>query len=217
MYSRWNNYVTEPFISHIDRDKVKIIFEIGARECQFTGELLDYYNKCEKIYSFECNPLTIEQCIEKTKNDKRIVFNAFGISEFFEKMPFHVTCTDGDFGFSSVFMPTGHEKNIIGVYDVPCMNVDSYCTMNNIKDIDLVAMDIEGNELNMMKGSIFMLPYIRYIICEVQDIRRFDGGTETNPLRSEITDFLKDYGFVEKVTTCNGYYGDSLYVNERML
>jgi len=50
-------YLKDKFTSLIDKSKVKLIFEIGSRDCLDAIDLNNYYN-C-KVYAFECNPMAL--------------------------------------------------------------------------------------------------------------------------------------------------------------
>jgi len=206
MYHHHNNYVKPDFTSHLDINNIKTIFEIGARECRYTNELLHFYNKCTKIHSFECNPYTISDCF-KNSGDPRIVFNNIAVSDKEGFIEFHPTCTEGDFGFSSEFIPEGHEKNVKETIKVPCITLDHYTSSRNITNIDLIVMDIEGGELKAFKGATQTLKIVKDIIVEVSQEQRFGNG----PLFDEITKFLKENNFKRVVYSGNNQVGDCLY------
>jgi FkbM family methyltransferase len=215
MIDPWNVYIQEDFTKFIDKSKVKIILEIGARECGYTQDIIDYYNFCEQVHCFECNPLTKGICldnIERLKksgtNIKRVQFNSFGISSKEERLPFYPVLVGCDYGSSSAgFFPREKFHSLqTARFDVDCTTIDDYCREQYILP-DLLLMDIEGGELKALEGGKKSLHNVSYIIMETQDVQRNDNS----PLRSEITAFLKDFGFKEVYTTCKGYFGDSIY------
>ena len=56
----------------IDRKKIKIIFEVGSRDGLDAISLSNEY-PMSQVYSFECNPLTINTCKTNIENSlKRI-------------------------------------------------------------------------------------------------------------------------------------------------
>ena len=66
------NYLDNHFTSKIDKDKIKIIFELGSRDLLDAISLKEYYNP-EIIYSFECNPDCIIECKKNLKDIKDII------------------------------------------------------------------------------------------------------------------------------------------------
>jgi FkbM family methyltransferase len=220
MIDPWNVYIDKNYVNFIDKTRVKVIFEIGARECGYTQDIINCYNFCEEIHCFECNPYTIDACKKNinqlqrpNKTFKKIILNPLGLSSCKEKLNFFPVLVDGDYGSSSAgFFPTEKAHSLISdrQCEIECITIDDYCKKEKIKSIDLMCIDIEGNELKAFQGAKEILHTTSYIITETQDVRR----NENTPLRSEISDYLLSYGFKEAYTTCDGYFGDSLYINE---
>jgi FkbM family methyltransferase len=223
MIDPYNIYIKESFTKFIDVTKVKTILEIGARECGYTQEILDFYSLCEELHSFECNPHTVSICEQNIKdlkknhkNLKKVKFNAKGVSSKEEELTFFSVNVGGDYGSSSAgFFPTEKQHSLIKEdIKVKCIDIDTYCKENNIDKVDMILIDIEGGELKAFQGAINTLKNVSYIIAEVQDVQR----NENTPLRKDINDFLKQYNFKEMYTTCNlekgQIFGDSIYVKQ---
>ena len=214
----YNCYTKEEFTRFIDVNKIKTIFEIGARECGYTQDIVDHYTSCVNLHCFECNPLTIDLCkqnvnkINKLQNKslKQIKLNNLGISSVEEVVKFYPVLVGNDYGSSSAgFHPTEKSHSIINRdIEVKCTTIDIYCEQNSISSVDMILIDIEGGELKAFEGAKNILPTVSYIIAETQDVMR----NKDTPLRSDIAEYLSQFGFVEKYTTCNGYFGDSLFV-----
>jgi FkbM family methyltransferase len=58
-------YLKKEITKYINNEKVKVIFEIGSRDCLDAINLYKHYNV--KVYAFECNPLAIKICKENLK------------------------------------------------------------------------------------------------------------------------------------------------------
>ena len=81
-------YLDERFTRHVNKSDVKIIFEVGARYGDESLELKQIFPGA-KIYSFECNPLTIGICKETLHGQHDIYFNDFGLGDKNESLPFY--------------------------------------------------------------------------------------------------------------------------------
>lgn len=213
-----NIYINDLYTRYIDIKNIKTIFEIGAMECDYTQELIDCYTSCEALHIFECNPYTVNRCHNNIANLKRnnsnikkVTFNNIGLSSRPEKLKFYpVLNCDNVYGSSSVgFFPTEQKHNLLSSKEctINCSTIDNYCKQEKIQAVDLLLMDIEGSELKALQGAIEILPTVSNIILETQDVRRY----ENTPLRIEIKNFLIDFGFKELYTTCDGYFGDSIF------
>lgn len=74
---------------------------------------------------------------------------------------------------------------------------------------NFINMDVQGYELEVLKGSLRMLNHIDYVMCEVNN----DEVYEDCCMITEIDEFLKPYGFkrVEE-NWLGGCWGDAFYV-----
>lgn len=66
---------------------------------------------------------------------------------------------------------------------VPARTLNSILSENNICNVDFFSLDVEGYELEVLKGIDFNKIYIRYILVEILDYKD----------KAKIDDFLKKY------------------------
>ena len=52
------------FLKYIQHDKIRTVFEVGARDCLDTIALAHHYPNAI-VYSYECNPNTTPLCKER--------------------------------------------------------------------------------------------------------------------------------------------------------
>ena len=75
-------------------------------------------------------------------------------------------------------------------------------------------MDVQGYELEVLKGGIKTLENIDYVYCEVNR----DEVYENNALIQEIDEFLSSYDLVRVETDwMGGTWGDAFYINQKFL
>jgi FkbM family methyltransferase len=101
-------------------------------------------------------------------------------------------CLDGSEPLSSL-RPISRDLNIKSrVIKVPTVSLDDYVKKSGISSIDFIKIDVEGGELDVLKGAMNTIKKFRPIImCEVQDVRTQQWGYSS----SEILNFLKDCGY----------------------
>jgi FkbM family methyltransferase len=199
------------FVNKINKNDVKTIFELGSRDLDDAIKLYNYFN-C-KIYSFECNPDCLIECNkrlskfnENQKNKIILVEKAISLTNgdvsFY---PFDLNKYN-NMGSSSMFKidfskrnkndpdynRTNPQKEII----VPGIRLDTFISENNITDIDLLCIDLQGYELNALKSLGNNLHNVKYIITECSIKNTYIGGCSFK----ELYIYLKNYGF-EYVTS----------------
>lgn len=91
---------------------------------------------------------------------------------------------------SSLLKPT--TKKIIQEADITVISVDDWAKQEDIKRIDIVKLDLQGNELNALKGmENFLIKTIKAILLEVS----FENDYENTPTLYDIGEYLETYGF----------------------
>lgn len=94
--------------------------------------------------------------------------------------------------------------------DVKMIRLDDY--HNDISPMNFLNMDVEGYELEVLKGAKGHLSHIDYIVCEVSSEERYKGQA----LVGEIDKFLAPFGFDRMETNWGGInWGDAFYVKNR--
>ena len=181
-----------------DTNDVKTIFEIGANNLEDT-KIFNKYFQNAKIYAFEPRfkkPMVIGENVK--------VYNMALSDKIESNSPFFVI--EGWEGASSLLMPK-KEKGVpwtlekkVKKIEVDVTTANSFGKQNNIDSIDLVWMDVQGNELRVLKGMTDYLPNIKMIQTEA-GVREY---YENHTLFHEIKDFLSDYGFTVVYNTLEG-------------
>jgi FkbM family methyltransferase len=200
------SYLDNIFVNNIDKNKINTIFELGSRDLLDAIKLFNYYN-C-KIYSFECNPDCLVECNKNLlesndtiKKNIQLIDKAVSITNndiFF--YPFDLTKYD-NMGSSSLLKITFKNRNI----DDPDYNkenpqteitvkgirLDTFMFNNNISNIDLLCIDLQGYELNALKSLDNNLYNVKYIIVECSISNTYIGGCSF----VELNDYLTKYNF----------------------
>ena len=194
-------YLNSKFTRHTPKN-VKTIFEVGARDGLDSIALSEYYDE-SKVYSFECNPNTIQTCITNLKNRSRINFYSFGLGDTKTKESFF-PYTINNTGASSFFRRIDFNTTQSIIPEIEIETISNFCKDKNLDHIDLLCMDTQGYELNILKGCGELIRKINFIIIEEpkRDPNRTylpEGHSKYlgAPSAYEIQDFLKSNNFIE--------------------
>lgn len=169
-----------------------MIFDVGANQGVFTDEMLARYGAPE-LYLFEPIPTLCEVMREKYrgKGNVRVLQYAAGNKNGTEQ--FNIT---DNVVSSSVLSPEEstlmyHEKALI-VKDRISVEVRKLADFaKDVGAIDIVKLDIQGYELEALRGFDHYLADVRSIICEVE----FFSVYRAQPLFAEVEMFLRNNGF----------------------
>ena len=203
-----STYTNNIFTRYISQNNVNIIFELGSRDLIDGIQMLNYYRKTNKLYSFECNPTCVEKCIalyktlsDTVKDKVDIVTKAVSL----ENGPISFMMVDENLmdncGASSIYEidfsnriksdPDRNRNPVQKKITVDSIRLDTFCNNNNIKNIDLIAMDLQGYELNALKSLGLLLQNVKYIITETCIQSTYKEGCNFK----ELYEFLSQNGF----------------------
>jgi FkbM family methyltransferase len=168
-----------------------LIIDIGANSGQFT-KVSNYFYPTAKIYTFE--PLKdLFEGIEKSfKNIKNI--NPHNIA--FGNEDGHITFYKNAYGHISSALEISEEnkhypKESITKIKVPITKVDVFFKDIDIPKQTLLKLDVQGFELEVLKGAIDTLKAINYVIIEANLEKLYDN----QPSFSTVHSFLLENGF----------------------
>lgn len=227
------------FINYMDND-IKVIFELGSRDLLDAIELLKNY-KYSKIYSFECNPDCLVECNNNIKKfnefqkkniiliDKAVSLND-GIVKFF---PFDLEKYNNmgassllkiDFSNRSINDPDYNRRDVQKEIEVSGIRLDTFLKKNNISNIDLLCIDLQGYELNAIKSLGKYICNVKYIITECSICSTYINGASFK----ELNNYLNKFNFKYKCSNLfkndfpnlnlKGYSEfDALFINTKLI
>jgi len=192
------------FFEYIPVEDVNTIFELGSRDGLDAIELQKYFQA--QVYAWECNPDSLILC-RKNLSQTAIELVEKAVWSKNQKIKFF-PIVNGNIGASSSFKVNTeypHEKLIQKEIEVEAVRIDSWYQ----DKIDLVAMDLQGSELEALMGMGDLLSTTKYIITEGQ----YKQIYHDTPLISDIENYLEPFGFklLHSVVT-NDWFGDFLFV-----
>jgi FkbM family methyltransferase len=195
-------------------DSPKIIFDIG---CYDGGDSIRFKQgfSDSKVYSFEASPTRINM-LKNSSLQYGFTVVEQAVCEYNGTINFYESLIDRQRvdAQGSIFKHTDFYKNKYPQVfqnsehvEVPCTTIETFCSQNNIDEIDFAHIDVEGAELNVIKGFGKFLP--KMVFIETLGDEMFHGGTK----KEDVHDLLLSYGYylAKDLST------DRLYILENML
>ena len=155
MLNYQNDYLTgeKDWLKDYLKNKINpTVIDVGANIGQYSLNILEA-NPNSLIVAFEPHPVTYEILCKNISNNKVELFNlGVGANEGILKLYDYDTNEGSQHAslYKEVITDI-HQSNIVS-YDVEIVNLDNFLTDKNIKNIDLLKIDTEGNELNVLVG-----------------------------------------------------------------
>jgi len=192
-------------------DKDSIVFDVGSYQGDFVRDLLKYH-KC-KIFMYEPN-------YRQTKmtslygNMENIIINYKAISSKEGKRKLYLGNKTG-FGWvkqtGSSFYPSHSNVGKIAI-EVVCTSIEKEMKNYKLDNIDLLKIDVEGEELEIIKSlDKETFNKIGQITIEFHEHNNIDGYTEDKV--KECREIIKSRGFKEIVASNL----DNLYIKKELL
>jgi FkbM family methyltransferase len=188
--------------------KINGVIHIGAHY----GEEVDYYlkNNIENIVLFEPLPENFNMITSKVGDNPNILAYDVALGSVSCEMEMYVSSNERQ--SSSLLAPKmhlTHHPNVSFPYktNVNVETLDSY----KFSGYNFINMDVQGYELEVLKGSKETLKNIDYVYCEVNRAEVY----ENNAMVEEIDDFLSTYNMQRVETSWIGQiWGDAFYIKQ---
>jgi FkbM family methyltransferase len=131
------------------------IFDVGANIGLYSEDILKI-QKDVKIYAFEPHPKNFD-----ILNKKNINIQSFNnaISEIECELTIYdyKNIATGHASLYRDVLVDIHNSNDVDAFKVKALTIDGFCEENSIIYIDLLKIDVEGHELNVLKGAREMI------------------------------------------------------------
>lgn len=188
---------------------VKGIIHVGAHYGEEISEYIE--NGIQDIVLFEPLSECFDVLAQKVMN---LNANIEGHQVALGSAPGTATMylSDNEKQSSSILKPKVHlthhpHVKFNGTEEVEVDLLDNFDT----KDYNFLNMDVQGYELEVLKGATETLKRVDYVYCEVNRDEVYEG----NAYVEELDEFLSSYGMERVETSWEGQiWGDALYVKK---
>lgn len=125
------------------------IFDVGAHKGSYTEYVLSEIPEAD-CFLFEPNEHLCDFHLTKYKAFNMLVGATFGPKDFYE-------CEGKADELSSMYKRPVFDDLTVSTGKVGCITIDQFCADMSIERIDLLKIDVEGAELDVLKGAEKML------------------------------------------------------------
>lgn len=201
------------------RKKIKtespVIVDGGAHGGGIIDTCLRRYHS-PTIHAFEPNPSLVKILKKKYSNNKKVFIHENALGAKNKIVSFNILNYSGS---SSIMRPS----KILKFYHGEKMDIEQTVQVQQVRldkvldgEIDVLKLDLQGYELEALKGSEQLLQTIKIITAEIEFVPLYEG----QPLFSDIDLFLRQNGFkllnlYDLWTHPDGQLtaGDAIYLN----
>jgi FkbM family methyltransferase len=175
-------------LKNLAKSKVNpIIFDIGANIGFHSIEIAESNPKA-KIYSFEPSISTrkiLEYNIQNKHLENQVKIIPFAVSDSIGKANFYQT---NDNAYSS--LKDTQRKEVIDKIEVDVITIDEFMVREQLKNIDLIKIDVEGFDTEVIKGGLkTFVEFKPDIFIEIYK------GVNSNPDPLVTINLLLDMGY----------------------
>ena len=201
---------------HLRNLNIDKIIDIGAHK----GEFLEKMLKIEKVnlfYAFEPQKDIFDILNKKFSNNDKITLLNYALDKEITNKKlqinkFSMTSSLAEVNEKSLYFKlknflTRSKSNFVDEYEVQTNTIDNFFKNVNLEKT-LLKIDVEGYEMNVIKGSLMKLKEIPYVIIENQF-----GNHYQNTNFKDIKDVLFKYNFIvsKKFVFPTMHYQDVLF------
>lgn len=182
--------------AEILKGKCTTIFDVGANR----GEMTSNYSLLfpgAKIYAFEPFPEAANIFSTRFSSNKNVQLFACALGSSIGKKIFYVNKNaDTNSLLKPVKMGLSSDKQVanISTVNIDVTTISEFCAEKNIDSIDILKLDIQGGELDALKGAECLLSQKRVKLIYTETYFRQQYADQ--PLYFEIAKYLFQFGYV---------------------
>ena len=218
---KWGVDLYSDVIKLLKTNKLFTVIDVGANEGSFSEEILESLS-VEKLYAIEPGLSAHEKLKNRFKNNLKVSCDRYAISENSGEAVLY-TYPDSKKNTLHIQLRDLLRKGNRETENIQVLSLDEYVERKKIKAVDFLKIDVEGNELLVLKGAKGLLSAlkVKLIFCEFHKIIQSENHASSNTDLASLVEFLEAYNirFValytqgvhlyENLVTCNVLFAHS--------
>lgn len=186
-----NDVLLQTIISHFH---ISTILDVGANSGQYVEEVIRHgYNG--RILSFEPIPSVFEQLSKMSRKYRNVRAYNIGMGNSETELMINVSenlASSSILNVGDASLAAEPKTRTTHQEKIRITTIDTFLKHNEPLDKEiLLKLDVQGYELEALKGAILSLKQIKLIQTELSFTMLYEKG----PLYDEIVSFLADHGF----------------------
>lgn len=205
-------------------DDVHTIIDGGAHHGAFSRQLAAHYPNAT-IHAFEPTPATYQALLENVARLPNVRAHRLALGAATSQAMFYANASPltnslrpnadaNDRYFGALVTP-------VDSYRVDVVSLEAFCSTESCQRIDIMKLDLQGHELEALKGLGALLEGVQILLLEVQFVPLYEHA----PMFSEVEQYLRRrgmafYQFYELVRAPSDgrlLYGDAMFVRAERL
>lgn len=167
-------------LSQVFEGKPAIVFDVGAHRGNYALEVIEQWLGAE-VHAFEIlTRISSDRLTSKHEESGSIVWNDVGLSSELKQVTVHYL-PKGDSGSGITSLHTSAADPTPG----RVVTGDSYLDSHDVDKVALLKIDVEGHELDVLKG------FSRALKAGAISVIQFEYGITSGPARCYLGDFYE--------------------------
>jgi FkbM family methyltransferase len=184
------------FLKQIYGLKELLIYDVGANSGIMIDKYLSIFPNIS-IHAFEPYDDYVQKLNKKYEKNEKIIINNYALSDIEDSKIFNINKSVDTSSFltsKKTGLNSDEAVKTINQILVHQTTIDKYATKNNHNKIHILKLDIQGSELNALKGAEIMLKEnkIDFIFSETYFVEQY----ENQPSFFDISNYLLSFGYV---------------------
>jgi FkbM family methyltransferase len=189
-------------------DSVRSIVDVGASIGSMTGYFLRIFPG-STVHAIEPYSVSYNALQATYSNNPNVKTHKIGLSDTEGSQKMFI---QADSGYNSLNPAVNLPSDAMNALSEEIMvdTLDTFCSRNNISEIDLIKIDTEGLDVKVLKGgeNLLRAGKIHYIYVECT----FDRSNLQNTLIDDLRDYLSQFNYKVRAIYEQSNYGEKTYL-----